>query len=114
MALNQIPPPLLLLALPRSIRKSLQGHGKGAALASLFLDPWAATMLFIGLSIAVSLPGVFDPSVVNALYTAPLGGLELLSWVLFWAQFMPATRLLRSSSLSGAVAWVVSIRVSVV
>src|SRR5260370_10085521 len=43
MALNQIAPPLLLLALPRTIRVSLRGHGKGAALASLLLDPWAAT-----------------------------------------------------------------------
>ncbi len=114
MALNQIAPPLLLLALPRSIRKSLQGHGKGAALASLFLDPWAATMLFIGLSIAVSLPGVFDPSVVNALYTAPLGALELLSGLLFWAQFMPATRRIRSAWLRGAVAWIGAIPMTVV
>jgi len=86
MALNQIAPPLLLLALPRTIRVSLRGHGKGAALASLLLDPWAATTLFIGLSIAVSLPGVFDPSVANALYAAPLGVLELLSGLLFWAR----------------------------
>src|SRR5258707_15801872 len=99
MAVNQMPSPSLLPAPPRSIRKSLQGHGKGAALASLFLDPWAATMLFIGLSIAVSLPGVFDPSVVNALCTAPLGALELLSGLLFWAQFMPATRRIRSAWL---------------
>jgi cytochrome c oxidase assembly factor CtaG len=114
MALNQIAPPLLLLALPRAIRVSLQGHGKGAALASLFLDPWAATMLFVLLSIAVSLPGVFDPSVVNALYTAPLGGLELLSGLLFWAQLMPATRRIRPAWLAGAVAWIGAIPMTVV
>src|SRR5258708_35278829 len=38
MALNQIAPPLLFLPLQRSIGKTLQGHGKAAALAGLFLD----------------------------------------------------------------------------
>jgi putative membrane protein len=106
MALNQIAPPLLLLPLPDTIRVGLRGLGKGAALASFLLDPWAATTLFIGLSIAVSLPGVFDPSVANALYAAPLGMLELLSGLLFWAQFMPATRRIRPAWLAGAVAWI--------
>jgi len=114
MALNQIAPPVLLLALPHSIRVSLQGHSKGAALASLLLDPWAATILFVLLSIAVSLPGVFDPSLVNALYTAPLGGLELLSGLLFWSQFMPATRRIRPAWLAGAVAWIGAIPMTVV
>src|SRR5258708_13606024 len=113
-ALNQIAPPLLLLGLPRTIRVSLQGRGKGAALASLLLDPWAATTLFIGLSIAVSLPGVFDPSVANALYAAPLGVLELLSGLLFWAQFMPATRRIRQAWRAGAVAWIGAMPMTVV
>jgi hypothetical protein len=43
----------------------------------------------LGLSIAVSLPGVFDPNAANALYAAPLGALELLSDLLFWSQLMP-------------------------
>ena len=114
MALNQIAPPLLLLALPPAIRTSLRGRGKGAALASFLLDPWAATTLFIGLSIAVSLPGVFDPSVMNALYAAPLGVLELLSGLLFWAQFMPATRRIRSAWLAGTVAWIGAMPMTVV
>ena len=114
MALNQIAPPLLLLALPRTIRVSLQGRGKGAAIASLLLDPWAATTLFIGLSIAVSLPGVFDPSVANALYAAPLGALELLSGLLFWAQFVPATRRIRPAWLAGTVAWIGAMPMTVV
>jgi putative membrane protein len=88
MALNQIAPPLLLLALSGTIRVGLQSPGKGDALVSFLLDPWAATTLFIGLSIAISLPGVFDPSLANALYAAPLGLLELLSGLLFWAQFI--------------------------
>lgn len=114
MALNQIAPPLLLLALPDTIRVGLRGRGTGAALASFLLDPWAATTLFIGLSIAVSLPGVFDPSVANALYAAPLGVLELLFGLLFWAQFMPATRRIRPAWLAGAVAWIGAMPMTVV
>jgi cytochrome c oxidase assembly factor CtaG len=114
MVLNQIAPPLLLLALPRTNRVSLWGRGNGAALASFLLDPWAATTLFIGLSIAVSLPGVFDPSVANVLYAAPLGVLELLSGLLFWAQFMPATRRIRTAWLAGAVAWIGAMPMTVV
>jgi len=106
MALNQLAPPLLLLALPH--RRSQ------AALVDLLLDPWAATLLFVGLSVAISLPGVFDRSVVNALYTAPLGLLELLSGVLFWAQFMPATRSIGSNWKAGAVAWVGGMPMTVV
>jgi cytochrome c oxidase assembly factor CtaG len=113
MALNQIAPPLLLLALPGTVRVGLPGCGKAAALANLLLDPWAATTLFICLSIAVSLPGVFDPSVANALYAAPLGLLEL-SGLLFWAQFMPATRRIRPAWLAGAVAWIGAMPMTVV
>jgi putative membrane protein len=114
MALNQLAPPLLLLALPGSIRNRRLGRGKVGALANLLLDPWAATTLFIGLSIAVSLPGVFDPSVANALYATPLGVLELLSGLLFWAQFMPATRSIRSGWLAGALAWIGAMPMTVV
>jgi putative membrane protein len=114
MALNQIAPPLLLLALPRKLRVGRRSHGEAAALVDLLLDPWAATTLFIGLSIAVSLPGVFDPSVANALYAAPLGVLELLFGLLFWAQFMPATRRIEPAWLAGALAWVGATPMSVI
>jgi putative membrane protein len=114
MVLNQIAPPLLLLALPRKLRVGRRSRGEAAALVDLLLDPWAATTLFIGLSIAVSLPGVFDPSVANAIYAAPLGVLELLSGLLFWAQFMPATRRIRPAWLAGTVAWIGAMPMTVV
>jgi cytochrome c oxidase assembly factor CtaG len=114
MALNQIAPPLLLLALPHRIRVGQRSRCKAGALVDLLLDPWAATTLFIGLSIAVSLPGVFDPSVANAIYAAPLGVLELLSGLLFWAQFMPATRRIRRAWLAGVVAWIGAMPMTVV
>jgi putative membrane protein len=114
MALNQIAPPLLLLAIPGPIRAERLVRGKAGELISFLLDPWAATILFIGLSIAVSLPGVFDPTLVNALYAAPLGFLELLSGLLFWAQFVPATRSIRQRWLAGALAWIGAMPMTVV
>ena len=114
MALNQIAPPLLLLAMPPRIRAGERNRGEAAALLDLLLDPWAATTLFIGLSIAASLPGVFDPSVANALYAAPLGVLELLSGLLFWAQFMPATRRIGPAWMASAVAWIGAMPMTVV
>lgn len=72
MALNQVAPPLLLLALPRGIFSGRSHTAEGSVFLGVCLGPFAATTLFVGLSIAVSLPGIFDPSVANALYTAPL------------------------------------------
>jgi putative membrane protein len=114
MALNQIAPPLLLLALPGPIRVGRLGRGKVGGLINFLLDPWAATILFIGLSIAISLPGVFDRSVANALYAAPLGVLELLCGLLFWAQFIPATRSIKAGWLAGALAWTGAMPMTVV
>jgi len=114
MALNQIAPPLLLLSLPAAMRTRQLGRGKAGALFNFLLDPWAATILFVGLSIAVSLPGVFDPTLVNALYAAPLGFLELLSGLLFWAQFAPATRSIRQRWLAGALAWIGAMPMTIV
>lgn len=87
MALNQFAPPLLLMSLPRTLPWP-------TGLKVLF-DPIVALMLFGGLSVAVSVPRVLDPTLANALYAAPLGVLELLAGVLFWAQLAPATRSLR-------------------
>ena len=114
MALNQIAPPLLLLALPGPTRGSRLSRGKASGLIDFLLDPWAATILFIGLSIAVSLPGVFDRSIANALYATPLGVLELGSGLLFWAQFMPTTRSIRQGWLAGTLAWVGAMPMTVV
>jgi len=96
MALNQLSPPLLLLALPLT---------RGTVLAGRLIDPWLALLLFVLVSVAVSLPGVFDRSLVNILYTAPLGVLELLTGLIFWAQFTPATRSIERNWLAGLLAW---------
>jgi len=113
MALNQIAPPLLLLGL-RSIPFERTRTSASNGLIGVLLDPSVSTMFFVGLSIAVSLPGVFDPSLANALYAAPLGLLEFISGLLFWAQFMLATRSIRRSWLTGSLAWAGGIPMTVV
>jgi putative membrane protein len=114
MALNQIAPPLLLLALPGPIRAGRLRRGKVGWLINFLLDPWAATILFIGLSIAVSLPDVFDRSLANALYATPLGLLELFCGLLFWAQFTPATHSIKAGWLAGTLAWTGAMPMTVV
>jgi len=106
MTLNQIAPPFLLLALPTQ-------SGRGA-LADMLFDPVAASVVFVGLSVAVSLPGIFDHSLVDALYTVPLGLLEFISGLMFWAQVMPATRRITRAWLAGVVGWLGSLPMMVV
>lgn len=105
MALNQLAPPLLLLAMPR---------GRFDEGLRRLIDPWSATLVFVTLSVAISLPGLFNRSLVNALYTAPLGLLELLTGVMFWAQFTPVTRSVRRDWLAGLVAWLGGMPMTVV
>ena len=99
MALNQLAPPLLLAALPAGVLVTRTG------LAAYVFDPWAASVVFVGVSIAISLPGVFDLAVANAVYAAPLGALELVSGLLFWAQLMPATRVIGPDWVVALLAW---------
>ena len=101
MALNQLSPPLLLLAVPRRIE------------AALF-DPVLATAGFVALSVGVSLPGLLDPAVANALYAAPLGLLELLTGVMFWGQFFARTRQVRAGWPAAALLWAGSLPMTAV
>jgi len=108
MVLNQVAPPMLLAALPP---RALAGHGRASA---IIFNPWTATALFVGLSIAVSLPGILDPTLANALYAAPLGLFMLVSGVLFWAQIFPATQSLQARWQIALLAWGGSIPMTVV
>ena len=112
MALNQIAPPLLLLAV--SWRRTPGGGSFRSGLMRTIFDPWSATLLFILLSVAISLPGIFDPTLTNALYAGPLGAVELLVGLLFWAQILPATRSIRRGWVAGLLAWLGSIPMMVV
>jgi len=108
MVLNQAAPPLLLAALPPRRRA-----GYERAIAIVF-DPWIATALFVGLSIAVSFPAILDPTLANALYAAPLGLFMLVSGILFWGQIFPATQRLRAPWQIALLAWGGSIPMTVV
>ena len=92
MVLNQIAPPLLLLAMPRRVEWSV-------------FDPVLATIAFVTLSIAVSLPGLLDPTLANALYAGPLGILELAAGLMFWGQLLPATRQLTRPWQAALLGW---------
>ena len=106
MTLNQIAPPLLLLALQRRVPDGV--------LAEILFDPVAASLVFVGLSVAVSLPGIFDRSLAGALYAAPLGLLELIAGLMFWAQLTPTTRRIARPWLAGALGWLGSLPMVVV
>ena len=85
MTLNQIVPPLLLLAAPASGRVRLALSGRlPSGLRRWLYDPWVAVCAFLLVTVAISLPGLFDPAIANALYSAPLGLLELLLGLLLW------------------------------
>lgn len=101
MALNQLVPPLLLLAVPRRVEWAL-------------FDPVLATAGFVALSVAVSLPGLLDPAVAAALYVAPLGLLELLAGIMFWGQFFTRTRQVRAGWPAAALLWTGSLPMTAV
>lgn len=86
MSLNQLAPPLLLLGLPPSWR----AKARHSLLGVWLLDPWVAISVFIALTTVVSLPQVFDRSLANAVYAAPLGIVELIAGTILWFQFFPA------------------------
>lgn len=112
MALSQIAPPLLLIGIPASADGRLFPIVRPAF--AWLADPSIAVTIFMLFGVVVSLPGIFDPSVANALYAAPLGVLELLVGMLFWTQILPARRAIARNWLAGAVAIVGGIPMTVV
>ncbi|MCE4224994.1 cytochrome c oxidase assembly protein [Methylobacterium sp. C25] len=107
MVLNQIAPPLLLLALDRPGPRT-------ARFFALAFDPILALTAFCALSVAVSLPGILEPTLANALYAAPLGLLELAAGLLIWAQAIPATRQALANWRAASLLWVASIPMTAV
>ncbi|WP_043286709.1 cytochrome c oxidase assembly protein [Paraburkholderia oxyphila] len=104
MVLNLWVPPLLLASVPASTWASWRGVPAPAAargLAGWLLDPWVAASVFVLLSVMVSLPGIFEPALVNALFSAPLGIAELCSGLLFWCQLFRCLRAIRHDWQAG-------------
>ncbi len=101
MALNQVPPPLLLLALPRRV-------------VWLLFDPVLATVVFVALSVGVSLPGLLNPTLANAIYAGPLGAMEMVAGLMFWGQLLPMTRHLTRPWQAALLGWLGSLPMTAV
>ncbi len=101
MVLNQVSPPLLLLALWRPVR-------------ILPFDPVLAMVAFVGLSVAVSLPSLLDPTLANALYAAPLGLLELVVGLMIWGQLFQTTSHLQRGWHAALLGWLASLPMTAV
>ena len=101
MALNQVAPPLLLLALPRRV-------------VWLLFDPVLATVVFVALSVGVSLPGLLNPTLANAIYAGPLGAMEMVAGLMFWGQLLPTTRHLTRPWQAALLGWLGSLPMTAV
>lgn len=110
MGLNQFAPPLMLLGLTPAQRTQMQSSGPG----SWLLDPWVAVSTFIALTSIVSLPQVFDRSLVNAVFAAPLGVLELAAGTMLWFQILPSGRRHCPAWRLGVLGWVAGMPMMVV
>ncbi|GBQ19003.1 cytochrome c oxidase assembly protein [Gluconacetobacter sacchari] len=109
MVVGQVVPPFLLLA-----TTAAPGTAAPVRLAPWWRDPGVAAALFGGLAVATGLPSILDRSLANALFSAPLGLLDLLAGLLFWAQLMPGSRVIRHDPLAGAYALLGSLPMTVV
>lgn len=102
MSLNQIAPPLLLLAIGPSARSKLRSTWLGR----LLLDPWVAMLSFVAFTVVIGFPEIFDRSLANVVFSAPLGALELLTGVMLWYQLFPVHSADGSYWKAGLAGWV--------
>ncbi|MBB2169239.1 cytochrome c oxidase caa3-type, assembly factor CtaG-like protein [Gluconacetobacter aggeris] len=110
MVMGQVVPPFLLLALAGPTTR----QAAPVRVAGWTRDPGVAAALFGGLAVATGLPSILDRSLANALFSAPLGLLDLLAGLLFWAQLMPGSRVIRHDPMAGAYALLGSLPMTVV
>lgn len=101
MTLNQIAPPLLLLGIGPEWRAGL----RRTVIGDWLFDPWVAFSTFILFTTAVSLPGIFDTALADAVFAAPLGLFEFIIGVMFWTQLLPASKSITPSWPTGLYGW---------
>lgn len=111
MALNQVAAPLLLLAVSNRTPHPLKRLGPAS---DWLRDPWVAAVVFTMVSVGVSLPGIFEPALANALFAAPLGLLEFAAGVLLWAQLLPSTSRFEDDRSAGLFAIAMGVPMTVV
>jgi len=117
MALNQLSPPLLLLALPARVCDRLRGAPAprpAPGLRGWLFDPVVAASLFATVSVAISLPGLFEPALADALFSAPLGLVELACGLLLWAQLFWPLRTIGPDWAAGGLALAASVPMTAV
>lgn len=108
MLLGQGVSPLLLLGVPARVRAGwwMPRHGWWAR---WLLDPWVAVAVFVLLTLALNLPGLFETALGDAVYSAPIGVLLLLGGLMMWAQLLEGSRGIRRRWLAGLVGWLASL-----
>jgi len=114
MALNQLAPPLLLLAVPHRRQNPPHPPRVLRPVADWLLDPWVAGVVFTMVSIGISLPQIFEPALANALFAAPLGLLEFGAGLLLWAQILPSTSRFENDRSAGLFAIAMGVPMTVV
>ena len=108
MTLGQLATPLLLIAFPQDQRAGWRTAAGGLP-ASWLLDPWVAGTVFVMLTLGINLPGVFDSALTNALFSAPLGLLLMLSGLMIWAQLLEGSRGISQRWVAGIYGWLISL-----
>ena len=104
MALGQGVSPLLLLGVPAATRAAWRAP-RQRWWAQWLLDPWVAVAVFVLLTLALNVPGVFDSALANAVFSAPIGLLLLLGGLMLWAQLLDGSRAVRRRWVAGLLGW---------
>ncbi len=108
MLLGQGVSPLLLLGIPYEARRAWHEPAQ-RWWSQWLLDPWVAVAVFVLLTLALNVPGVFDAALSNAVFSAPIGVLLLLGGLMIWAQVLDGSRGVRRRWLAGLVIWLASL-----
>jgi putative membrane protein len=65
--------------------------------------------VFVLLTLALNLPGLFETALADAVFSAPIGVLLLLGGLMMWAQLLDGSRGIRRRWLAGLIAWLASL-----
>ena len=108
MLLGQGVSPLLLLGVPVRARTTWREPNQ-RWWARWLIDPWVAVSVFVLLTLALNLPGLFESALANAVFSAPIGVLLLIGGLMMWAQLLDGSRGIRRRWLAGLVGWLASL-----
>ena len=108
MLLGQGVSPVLLLGFAPAVRARWR-EPRQRWWAQWLLDPWVGIGVFVLLSLALNVPGVFDSALANAVYSAPIGLLLLLGGLMMWAQLLDGSRGIARRWAAGLIGWLASL-----